>query len=44
MSAYPRPWRVEERVHAWYVVDAGGGIVAGAFASASQAWAWIDRW
>lgn len=41
---YPRPWRVTERVHSWWVTDARGGIVAGGFASAMRAHAWLDRW
>lgn len=41
---YPRPWRVEERVHAWFVVDARGGIVAGPFTAEAGAYLWLERW
>lgn len=41
---YPKPWRVERRVSAWFVVDADGRIVAGGFDSAHAAWTWMDRW
>lgn len=43
MDEYPHPWRVEQRVGWWYVVDASGGIVAGSFGTSSAAWAWLER-